>query len=78
MMDQVFKDLKPVDAMPPDGLKQEVFTSLETLQLIADVLDLFTSQFIMSEAELTNLFDSDFYKEKKEDSEDEDENNNHE
>lgn len=74
MMNQIFKELKPMDAMPPDGLREEVFTSLQTLQLIADVLDLFTSQFIMSEAELTNLFDSDFYKEKKEDSQEEDNN----
>jgi len=66
MMNQAFKQLKPMDAMPPEGLKEEVFTSLETLQLIADVLDIFTSQFIMSEAELTSLFDSDFYKENEE------------
>jgi len=62
-MMQVFKELKPLDGRPPENLKDEVFTSLETLQLIADVIDLFTSQFVLSEAELTSLFDSDFYDE---------------
>ena len=60
-MRNVFPDLKPPDGIPPEGLKQEVFNSLETLQLIADVIDLFTSQFVLSESDMLALFDSDFY-----------------
>lgn len=63
MMEQAFKNLKPLDGRPPEDLKEEVFNSLETLQLIADVIDLFTSQFVLSESEMVNLFDSDFYDE---------------
>ena len=65
MMEQVFRDLKPIDGIPPEGLKEEVFNSLETLQLIADVIDLFTSQFVLSESEMMSLFDSDFHDEHK-------------
>jgi len=61
MMRQAFMDLKPMDGRPPEDLKEEVFNSLETLQLIADVIDLFTSQFVLSESEMMNLFDSDFH-----------------
>ena len=60
---QAFKKLKPLDGQPPEELKEEVFNSLKTLQLVADVIDLFTLQFVLSEAELTSLFDSDFYEE---------------
>ncbi len=63
MMMQAFRDLKPIDSMPPEGLREEVFNSLETLQLIADVIDLFTSQFVLSESEMMSLFDSDFHDE---------------
>jgi len=65
MMEQAFRDLKPIDGIPPEGLKEEVFNSLETLQLIADVIDLFTSQFVLSESEMMSLFDSDFHDEHK-------------
>lgn len=61
IMKDAFEALKPPDNRPPVGLKEEVFTSLRTMQLIADMIDLFTSQFILSESEMVNLFDSDFY-----------------
>jgi len=61
IMKDAFKALKPPDSAPPEVLKEEVFTSLKTLQLIADVIDLFTSQFILSESDMVNLFGSDFY-----------------
>jgi len=64
MIEQAFRDLKPMDGRPPEDLKAEVFSSLETLQLIADVIDLFTSQFVLSESEMMSLFDSDFYDER--------------
>ncbi len=50
-----FEELQPPNSDIPQGLKQEVFNSLETLQLIADIIDLFTFQFVMSEAEFTNM-----------------------
>jgi len=60
-MRNIFEDLKPPDGIPPSGLREEVFTSLRTMQLIADVIDLFTSQFILSESDMVNLFDSNFH-----------------
>jgi len=41
-------------------LKKEVFDSLETLKLIADVVDLFTAKFVVSETELTSMLGADF------------------
>lgn len=76
MIEQVFRDLKPIDGRPPEDLKEEVFNSLETLQLIADVIDLFTSQFVLSESEMMSLFDSDFYDERGNTENDESEKNN--
>lgn len=55
-----FEELQPPNPDIPQGLKQEVFNSLETLQLIADIIDLFTFQFVMSEAEFTNMLGASF------------------
>lgn len=60
-MNDIFRDFEPPNPDIPQGLKQEVFNSLETLQLIADVIDLFTFQFVMSEAEFTNILGASFH-----------------
>jgi len=60
-LNSAFTQLQPPEPELPNGFEKEVFASLETLQLIADVIDLFTSQFIMSEAELTNMLGGSFY-----------------
>lgn len=62
-MNDIFGQLQPPEPHLPDGFEKEVFASLETMQLIADVIDLFTSQFIQSEAELTNMLGGSFYDE---------------
>jgi hypothetical protein len=53
-MENNFKNLgKGVNA--PKDLKGEVFKSLETFQLVADILDLFTTKYTLTELELINL-----------------------
>lgn len=69
-INEIFGQLQPSEPHLPDGFEKEVFASLETMQLIADVIDLFTSQFIQSEAELTGMLGGSFH-----DEEDEEENN---
>jgi len=50
-MENNFKNLgQGVNA--PEDLKTEVFKSLETFQLFADVLDLFTTKYTLTELEL--------------------------
>jgi len=58
-MREQFEKLEPKEHAPAE-LKKEVFDSLETLKLIADVVDLFTAKFVVSEAELTSMFIADF------------------
>ncbi len=58
-MREQFKKLEPKEHAPAE-LKKEVFDSLETLKLIADVVDLFTAKFVVSETELTSMFGADF------------------
>jgi len=55
-----FEKLQPPNPEIPQTLEQEVFSSLETLQLVADIIDLFTFQFVMSEAEFTNMLGASF------------------
>lgn len=53
-MEDNFKNLgKGVNA--PEDLKGEVFKSLETFQLVADILDLFTTKYTLTELELIDL-----------------------
>jgi len=61
MMDEInknlekqFQKLKPsVDA--PEELKEEIFKTLDTLDLIGDIADLFTIKFTGVEAEFVDL-----------------------
>jgi len=62
-INDIFGQLQPAEPHLPDGFEKEVFASLETMQLIADVIDLFTSQFVQSEAELTGMLGGSFYDE---------------
>ncbi len=43
-----FKQLEAKNVSPPDELKDEVFNSLDTLNLVGDFLDLFTAKFAAS------------------------------
>lgn len=40
----------------PEQLKEEVFNSLDTILLVADVVDLFTVKFTQTESEFLDLF----------------------
>jgi len=74
-MNDIFGQLQPPEPHLPDGFEKEVFASLETMQLIADVIDLFTSQFIQSEAELTGMLGGSFHDKEEDKNEAEEENN---
>jgi len=53
-MENNFKNLgQGVNA--PEDLKKEVFKSLETFRLVADILDLFTTKYTLTELELIEL-----------------------
>ena len=43
------------DTEAPKDLKKEVFNTLDTLQLMGDIADLFTAKFTQSEAELMDV-----------------------
>ena len=47
------------DMPAPDSLKKEVFATLDTIQLVADVTDLFTVKFTKAESQLIDLVDTD-------------------
>ena len=51
---QQFQNLN-TDSAAPEDLKKEVFSTLDTITLFSDVLDLFTAKFSESEAELIDL-----------------------
>lgn len=56
VLEEKFKKLgKAVKA--PDDLKKEVFSTLDTLNLLADIADLFTGKFAMTEIEALGIPD---------------------
>lgn len=56
-LENQFQKLIPGEA-PPDDLKEEVFNTLNSINLLADILDLFTLKFTQTEADfLDNLTD---------------------
>jgi hypothetical protein len=66
-LEDIFKQLIP-DENAPEELKKEVFQTLDTLNLIGDLADLFTAKFSKTEAVLLGLFqDEEFLDEEKED-----------
>lgn len=44
--------------VPPEDLKEMVFDTLDTLEMVGNVADLFTAKFIKSEADLLNTIGS--------------------
>ena len=50
----------------PEELKDQVFDTLDTLNLVADIVDLFTVKFSKTEAEFLDLFQEDSAKEEEE------------
>ena len=52
-----FKAVKK-DAAMPENLKNEVFNTLDTIQLMADVADLFTVKFTQSESQFIDLLNN--------------------
>ncbi|MBK8501652.1 MAG: hypothetical protein IPL46_05295 [Saprospiraceae bacterium] len=55
---EIIKDYR-VEGKVPDTLKEEVFKTIETIELAADILDLFTLQFARSEASFIEEFQAD-------------------
>lgn len=50
-MEEKFKDLNDRKE-PPKEVKDEVFKTLDSMQLMADILDLFTFKFIETEVSM--------------------------
>ena len=51
------------DETPPEELKDEVFKTLDTIHLVADLIDLFTVKFGSTDAEFLDLLGTDdFFK----------------
>lgn len=66
-LEDIFKQFIP-DENAPEELKKEVFQTLDTLNLIGDLADLFTAKFSKTEAVLLGLLhDEEFLDEEKED-----------
>ena len=55
-LEKLFQEAEPDGALP-ESLKKEVFDTLDTIQLVADVADLFTVKFTKSESQLLELAD---------------------
>lgn len=53
-LEEKFKALLPEDDAPAE-LKKEVFQTLDTLNLVGDIVDLFTDKFIQTEASFLGL-----------------------
>ena len=51
-----FQKMKPKEAAPV-ALKKQVFDTLDTIQLVADMADLFTVKFTQTESQLVGLLD---------------------
>lgn len=57
-LEEKFKQLLP-DEKAPEGLKEEVFSTLDTFTLLGDIVDLFTAKFTATEAEFLNIHQQD-------------------
>lgn len=53
-LQDMFADFGPEDAAPEE-LKKEVFKTLDSINLVADMIDLFTAKFTISEAGLLDI-----------------------
>lgn len=53
-LEEKFKQLLP-DDNAPEELKEEVFNTLDTFNLMGDIVDLFTTKFSQSESHLLDL-----------------------
>ncbi len=72
-LEDMFKQLIP-DENAPEELKKEVFQTLDTLNLLGDLADLFTAKFSKTEAVFLGLM-QDNEESEKEEIEDDDEKN---
>ena len=55
-LEKQFQNLKGKGKLPEE-VKKDVFNTLDTLNLIADITDLFTVKFTKTEGEFLNLLD---------------------
>jgi len=57
-LERQFKKLMPEDA-PPEQLKEEIFQTLDSVNMIGDIAELFTSQFMQTNAKLSSVISDD-------------------
>ncbi|GJM35374.1 MAG: hypothetical protein DHS20C18_43750 [Saprospiraceae bacterium] len=57
-LEEQFKQLIP-DENAPEELKKEVFNTIDTLNLLGDIADLFTSKFTQTKATFLDLTQND-------------------
>ncbi len=55
-LEQLFKDMRPDDAAP-EHVKKDVFDTIDTLETVSDVLELFTGKFGETEAGFLDLLE---------------------
>jgi len=53
-LEEKFKEFYP-NENAPEGMKEEVFQTLETLNLIGDIADLFTAKLAQTEADFIDI-----------------------
>lgn len=53
-IEQLFEQMLPKEDAP-EAIKKEVFQTLDTLNLMGDVLDLFTTKFTQTESEFLDI-----------------------
>lgn len=58
ILEETFEQLKPTDEIPSD-VKKEVFSTLETLQFVADLSELFTVKFAQTELDFLDGLNND-------------------
>lgn len=57
-LEEKFKELQS-DTQAPEGLKEEVFNTLDSLAFMGDLVDLFTVKFTHTESEFLDTLQSD-------------------
>lgn len=53
-LEQLFEQMKP-DENAPKAIKDEVFSTIETIELVSDITDLFTGKFSETEGEFLDI-----------------------
>lgn len=57
-LEDMFQQMLPTDDAP-DAIKNDVFNTIDTLNLVGDFVDLFTAKFTQTETEFLDLLADD-------------------